>query len=133
MHAQMLANVSNSATLHLTFQMQSVFLPPIRFSQITKPRSKPLELEMDVALPQWQAVSTGVSIISLPISSQAILLKVLDACKLLTAAVNTSLQTLNRLPNLIDDRGCEDVTGEVEHTDSCFCSVPHLNVISAYK
>lgn len=34
--------------------------------------------------------------------------------KPLTAAVNTSLQTLNRLPNLIDDRGCEDVTGEVE-------------------
>lgn len=64
---------------------------------------------MDVARPQWQAASTGVSIISLPESSQAILLKVFDACKLLTVAANTSLQTLNRLPNLIDDRGCEDV------------------------
>lgn len=36
------------------------------------------------------------------------------SAKLLTVAVNTSLQTLNRLPNLIDDRGCEDVTGAVE-------------------
>lgn len=82
---------------------------PIRFSQIAKPRSKPLALGVDVVRPQWQAASTGVSIISFPESSQAILLKLLDACKLLTAAVNTSLQTLNQLPNLIDDRGCEDV------------------------
>lgn len=111
---QLHANVSNSATVPLTFQMPSIFLPPIRFSQITKPGSKPLALEMGVARPQWQAVSTGVSIISLPVSSQAILLKVLDACKLLTAAVNTSLQALNRLPNLIDDRGCEDVTGDAK-------------------
>lgn len=85
------ANVSSSATVSLGFQMSSIFLPSIRFSQITKPRSKPQASEMDVSRPQWQAVSTGVSIISLPGSSQAILLKVLDACKLLTAAVNTSL------------------------------------------
>lgn len=115
MYDRLHANMSNSATVvPLTFQMPSIFLPPIRFSEITKPRSKPLALETDVARPQWQDLLTGVSIISLPVSSQAILLKVLDACKLLTAAVNTSLQTLNRLPGLIDDRGCEDVTGEVE-------------------
>lgn len=77
---------------------------------------------MDVSRPQWQAVSTGVSIISLPGSSQAILLKVLDACKLLTAAVNTSLQTLNRLDDLIDDRGSEDVTGGVGCGETCASS-----------
>lgn len=43
--------------------------------------------------------------------------------KPLTAAVNTSLQTLNRLPNLIDDRGCEDVTGEVEYPGTRASSV----------
>lgn len=99
-HSNLSSRISNAKHL----------FTPIRFSQITKPRSKPLALEMDVARPHWQAASTGVSIISLP-SSQAILLKVLDACKLLTVAVNTSLRTLNRLPNLIDDRGCEDVRG----------------------
>lgn len=83
---------------------------PIRFSQIiAKPRSKPLALGVDVVRPQWRAASTGISIISFPESSQAILLKLPDARKLLTVAVNTSLQTLNQLPNLIDDRGCEDV------------------------
>lgn len=126
MHDQMHANVSSSATVPLTFQMPSIFLPTIRFSQITKPRSKPLALEMDVARPQWQVVSTGVSIIFLPVFSQAILLKVLDACKLLTAAVNTSLQTLNRLPNLIDDRGCEDVTREVECLKTRASPVCHI-------
>lgn len=118
--------VSNSATVLLTFQMPSIFLAPIRFSQSTKPRSKPLALEMNLAWPQWQAVSTGVSIISPPVFSQAILLKVLDACKLLTAAVNTSLQTLNRLPDLIDDRGCEDVTGVRECLETRAYSVWHI-------
>lgn len=77
---------------------------------------------MDVARPQWQPASTGISIIALPESSQAILLKVLDACKLLTVAANTSLQTLNRLPNLIDTRCCEDVPGEAECVYICAIS-----------
>lgn len=43
-------------------------------------------------------------------------LKVLDASRLLAALVNTSLETLNRLADLIDDRGCEDVPAEAERT-----------------
>lgn len=35
--------------LPLTFQMPSIYLAPIRFCQITKPRSKPLALEMNLA------------------------------------------------------------------------------------
>lgn len=68
------------------------------------------------ARPQWQATSAGVSIIFLAESLQAILLKDLDASQLLSAPVNTSLKTLNRLPDLIDDRGCEDVPEEAEWT-----------------
>lgn len=132
----MLAQPAACQCLHLshctlTFETPIIFLAPIRFSQITKPRSKPLALEMNLARPQWRAVSTQVSIISLPVSSQAIWLKVLDACKLLTAAVNTSLKTLNRLANLIDDRGCEDVTGAVRTSrDQGLFSLTHPNIIS---
>lgn len=114
MHGQLHANVSNSATVPLTFQMPRIILTPIDFLKLPNQDQKHLALEINLARPQWQALSTGVSIISLPVSSQAILLKVLDACKLLTVAVNTSHKTVNRLPNLIDDRGCEDVRGEVQ-------------------
>jgi len=79
MHAELHANVSNDAPPDIS-DAKRLFYPPRKFSQITKPRSKPLALQRAVA-------STRVSIVS----SQAILLKVLDARKLLTAAVNTSL------------------------------------------
>lgn len=42
---------------------------------------------------------------SLPVSLEAILLNALDARRLLTEAVNTSLQTPNRSANLIDEQG----------------------------
>lgn len=57
------------------------FKSPIRFSQIAKSRSKPLALETNLGRLKWIAVSTGVSFISVPDSSQAILLKVPDACQ----------------------------------------------------
>lgn len=74
-----------SANLHYRYALVilkiNVFKVLIRFYQITKPGSEPLLLETNLARPQCLAASTEVSVIFLPASSWAILLKVCDVCQ----------------------------------------------------